>query len=46
MTSTPIFDALAEELEAIWHSSGEIHEPAERPVEADDQFVRLNGHLE
>ncbi|MDX8034943.1 hypothetical protein SK803_32405 [Lentzea sp. BCCO 10_0856] len=46
MTSTPIFDALAEELEAPCQNSGEIPEQAVRSVDAVDQDVRLSGCLE
>jgi hypothetical protein len=46
MTSTPIFDALAEELGATRQSAGEIPEQAGRTADADDQDVRLSGRLE
>ncbi|MEU0878232.1 hypothetical protein ABZ345_06505 [Lentzea sp. NPDC005914] len=42
MTSTPIFDALAEELDVTWRSSGEI------PAQAgpDEQDEPRSGRLE
>jgi hypothetical protein len=44
MTSTPIFDALAEEFDATWPRTGEVREPADEP--ADQQDGPLSGHLE
>ena len=42
MTSTPIFDALAEELDVTWRSSGEI--PAQAGPDEEDQ--PRSGRLE
>lgn len=42
MTSTPIFDALAEELDVTWRGFGEI--PAQ--AGADEEDKPLSGRLE
>ena len=44
MTSTPIFDALAEELDTTWQSSGEVSAQAGTPDEEEDE--PLSGRLE
>ncbi|MGW4213598.1 hypothetical protein ACWEIJ_36835 [Lentzea sp. NPDC004789] len=45
MTSTPIFDALAEELDVAWPSTGEIPCQAVRSS-GDNEDMPLSGHLE
>jgi hypothetical protein len=45
MTSTPIFDALAEELDVAWPSSGEVPAQAGRS-DADEDDEPLSGQLE
>jgi hypothetical protein len=45
MTGTPIFDALAEELDATWSSPGEIPAQTGWPG-ADEEDEPLSGRLE
>ncbi|MET8764000.1 hypothetical protein [Lentzea sp. NPDC004782] len=45
MTGTPIFDALAEELDVIWPSSGEVPSQARWPG-AGEEDEPLSGRLE